>query len=251
MEFTIKIDITERLEKSLQALTAAIFNARVFPTPEECRAKYFADVDPEAEYISQEKAENLAVEKPKEPEPVITPSEPENAPGAKIDQSTDAKPEVVEVAAQNDNAEPGIDKGLKSWVVAVASEQPEKKPTKKRASKKVENLAVETPKEPEPVITPSEPENAPGAKIDQPADVKPEQPELKESDNDDPMCGMTVMDAMQAVMTEISEKGLEMADVNARVRARAAEAGIAYSSIICLIKAIGYREARRVALGEK
>ena len=112
-------------------------------------------------------------------------------------------------------------------------------------------MAVETPKEPEPVITPSEPENAPGAKIDQPADVKPEQPELKESDNDDPMCGMTVMDAMQAVMTEISEKGLEMADVNARVRARAAEAGIAYSSIICLIKAIGYREARRVALGEK
>lgn len=218
MEFTIKIDITERLEKSLQALTTAICSAGI------CHAS--------------EKAENLPVETSKEPEPVIATAEPENAPEAKSDQPADEKPETVEIAAQNDNEEPEQPK------------EPEKKPAKKRASKKVENLAVETPKEPEPVNTPSEPENAPEEKSEQPADAKPEQPEPKASD-DDPMCGMTVMEAMQAVMNEINEKGLEMADVNARVRARAAEAGIAYSSIICLIKAIGYKEVRRVALGEK
>lgn len=244
MDFRITIDISERLEKSLQALTTAIFNARVFPTPEECRAKYFADVDPEAEYVSQEKAENSAVETPKEPEAPITRPAPETPQTAPTDaQETTVRGCIVE------NPEPEPVAVLPAE--AVASEQPEKKPVKKRMSKKAENLAVETPKEPEPAITPTEPKNAAEAKSEQPVDAKPEPSELKASDDDDPMCGMTVMDAMQAVMGEISEKGLEMADVNARVRARAAEAGIAYSSIICLIKAIGYREARRVALGEK
>jgi hypothetical protein len=236
MDFTIKIDITERLEKSLQALTTAIFNARVFPTPEECRSKYFAD--PEAGCISQEKAENLPVETPEEPAPIIAPPVPENVPEAKSERPMDEKPEAVEAPAQNDNTEPEPPKAS------------EKKPTKKRTSKKAENLPAETPKEPVPINTPVESENAPQAKSEQPADAEPEQSELKASD-DDPMCGMTVMEAMQAVMDEISEKGLDMADVNARVRARAAEAGIVYSSIICMIKAIGYKETRRVALGEK
>lgn len=231
MELTIKIDITERLEKSLHALTTAICSAGV------CHAS--------------EKPENLPVETSKDSGPVITPTEPENAPEAKSEQPVEVKPGVVEVAAQNDNAEPVINKALKSWIKEVASEQPEKKPVKKRASKKAENSAVETPKEPDPVVTPSETENAAEAKSEQPVKVKPEAVEPAASDNDDPMCRMTVMDAMQTVMNEINEKGLEMADVNARVRARAAEAGIAYSSIICLIKALGYKEARRVALGEK
>ena len=256
MDFRIVIDISERLEKSLQDLTSAIFSARVFPTPEECRAKYFADVDPEAEYVHQENAENLPVETPKEPEVVNTPSEPESIVEMKSEQPVEAKPEAVEVVPQNDNGkhagqdDTGIE-AVKSWVRAVASEQPEKKPAKKRTSKKAESLTVETPKESAPLVTPAEPENTVETKSEQPAEVKPESSEPKTPDDDDPMCGMTVMDAMQAVMSEISEKGLEMADVNARVRARAAEAGIAYSSIICLIKAIGYKEARRVALGEK
>ena len=225
MEFTIKIDITERLEKSLQTLTAAIFNARVFPKPEECQAKYFADVDPEAEYISQEKAENLAVETPKDPDPVITPVEPENAPEAKIGQSTNEKQETAEVAAQNDNSEAVINKALKSWVVAVASEQPEKKP-KKRTSKKAE-IAPAAQSEPESAKT-----------------------EETSKATDDGMAGMNLMEAARQLIEDIQDAGVEMADANARVRAKANELDLNFGSITCLIKAIGYVEAKKVAIGK-
>lgn len=236
MDFRITIDISECLEKSLQDLTSAIFSTRGFPTPEECRAKYFADVDPEAEYVRQENAENLAVETPKEPGAPVTQPEPEPAPTAPTaPQETVARGRIVENPAPEPVA-------VLPVAVEPAVAEPAEKPKKKKAPKKPVE-APETAPEPEAPVTQPEPEPAPTA---------PTAPqEAAKSDDDDPMCGMTVMDAMQAVMSEISEKGLEMADVNARVRARAAEAGIAYSSIICLIKAVGYKEARRVALGEK
>ena len=65
------------------------------------------------------------------------------------------------------------------------------------------------------------------------------------------MCGMTVVDAVKALVDEIQQKGIDMGQVNARVRAKATEIGLAYASAACLIKAIGYTEARKVALGEK
>lgn len=249
MEFTIKIDITERLEKSLQALTTAIFNARVFPTPEECRAKYFADVDPEAEYINQEKAENLAVEKPKEPDPAIAPSDPENAPEAKSEQPAEVKLDAVEAAAQNGNVEPGLDKAFKSWVVAVASEQPEKKPAKKRASKKAE-MAPVAQIEPEQTITQPEPEivkTEPALAQSEPESAKAEEPATAA---DDGMAGMNLMEAAKQLMEDIQDAGVEMADANARVRAKANELGLNFGSITCLIKAIGYVEAKKVAIGK-
>lgn len=231
MDFRITIDISERLEKSLQDLTSAIFSTRVFPTPEECRAKYFADVDPGAEYARQENAENLPVETPKEPGAPVTQPEPEPAPMAPTaPQETAVQGRIVE----NPASEP--------MAVLPVSVEPAEKPKKKKATKKPVE-APETAPESDVPVTQPEPEPVPTAPT--------ASQETAKSDDGDPMCGMTVMDAMQAVMSEISEKGLEMADVNARVRARAAEAGIAYSSIICLIKAIGYKEARRVALGEK
>ena len=52
------------------------------------------------------------------------------------------------------------------------------------------------------------------------------------------------------ITDELRERGIEMADANARVRRRANELGLSYGSYTCLVKAIGYTEARRVALGE-
>ena len=210
MEFTIKIDITERFENCLNRLADAI------------TATPFSPV------ANLEEVLHNAIERVSEPAPVNMPAETEN--------TSEAMPEPVEVAAQNDDVEPEPVK------------VPEKKAAKKRTPKKAENLPADAPAEPAPVNIPTETENAPEAKSEPPAEAKqaPAEPAT-----DDPMEGMSVMQASQVILDEISDRGLEMADVNARVRARAAEAGITYSSITCLVKAIGYREARRVALNEK
>lgn len=210
MEFTVRIDITERLEKSLQALSAAIFNARVFPTPEECRAKYFADADPEAEYVSQEKAK-IVPEMHEEPAQVVTQPEPEVV-----------KPEPILAQHEAAPEPPANDSG---------EAEPAKKPVKKKSSKKAE-IAPETHEEPAQAVTQPEPK-------------KEAQPPA-----DDGMGGMNLMEASQQLIKDIQDAGVEMADANARVRAKANELGLNYGSITCLIKAIGYVEARKAAIGK-
>lgn len=237
MDFRITIDISERLEKSLQDLTSAIFRTRVFPTPEECRAKYFADVDPEAEYVHQENAENLPVETPKEPGAPVTQPAPETPQTAPTEaQEATAQGRIVE------NPEPEPVAVSPAAVEPAAAEPAPEKPKKKKASKKPVE-APEPASEPEaPVIQPTP----------EPVATAPTAPqETTKSDDGDPMAGMTVVDAVQALVSEIQDKGIDMASVNARVRAKANEIGLTYASAACLIKAIGYVEARRVALGEK
>lgn len=118
-----------------------------------------------------------------------------------------------------------------------------KKPAKKKPAKKAETAPVAQP-DTEAVNTTTDSENVKIA----PKTVNSE-PEKKEAD--DPMAGMTVVEAMNALVNEIQSKGVDMADVNSRVRAKAGELGLTYSSAACLIKAIGYVETRKVALGEK
>ncbi len=214
----------------------------VYPprTPEECRAK-FSDADPEAEYVRQENAENLPVETPKEPEAPVTqpaPEAPQTAPTEA--QETTVRGRIVEnpepepITALPVAVEPANDD-------APATETAPEKPKKKKAPKK----PIETPEptsELEAPVTQPEPEPAPTA---------PTAPQEVAKSDGDPMAGMTVVDAVQALVNEIQDKGIDMASVNARVRAKANEIGLTYASAACLIKAIGYVEARRVALGEK
>ena len=237
MDIKITIDITERLEKSLQDLSAAIFNARVFPTPEECRAKYFADVDPEAEYISQEKAEDLPVETPETHEAPITQPEPETPQTAPAEaQETTVHGRIVE----NPDPDP-----LAVSLVAVepAVAEPVEKPKKKKAAKKATEAPKPAPASEAPITQP-EPETPQTA----PAEAQETTPK---PESGDPMGGMTVIEAMQALTNEIQEKGIDLAQVNSRVRIKANELGLSYGSAACLIKAIGYVEARKIALGEK
>lgn len=115
------------------------------------------------------------------------------------------------------------------------------KPKKKKAQKKPVEAPEPSP-EPEAPVTQPAPE---------PVATTPTAPQETTKSDGDPMAGMTVVDAVQALVSEIQEKGIDMASVNARVRAKANEIGLTYASAACLIKAIGYVEARRVALGEK
>ena len=62
--------------------------------------------------------------------------------------------------------------------------------------------------------------------------------------------GMPLLQAVQALLDEVAQRGIELADVNARVRQAAAERGLPYTSAACLMKAIGYDETRKIVLGE-
>lgn len=115
--------------------------------------------------------------------------------------------------------------------------------------------APETRLDVQPAPVQAEAENVqPVATQPQDEAVSPEQPEAKEDAKaekaeDDPMQGMSVMRAMQVLLDEIDEKGIDMADVNARIRAKAQELNLSYPSGTILMKAIGYVETRKIALG--
>ena len=100
---------------------------------------------------------------------------------------------------------------------------------------------------PEPTeVTPEPTEVTP-----EPTEVTPEPEKAQKAvKNEDSMQGMNLMQAVKSITDELRERGIEMADANARVRRRANELGLSYSSFTCLVKAIGYTEARRVALDE-
>lgn len=170
-----------------------------------------------------------------EPEAPVTPPAPETLQTAPAEaQETTVQGRIVE------NPEPEPMAVSLAAVEPVAAE-PAEKPKKKKASKKPVEAPEPAP-EPEAPITQPAPEPAP---------VTPIAPQEAAKSDGDPMAGMTVVEAMQALVSEIQQKGVDMAAVNGRVRAKANELGLTYSSAACLIKAIGYVETRKVALGEK
>ena len=61
---------------------------------------------------------------------------------------------------------------------------------------------------------------------------------------------MTLLGAVQSLLDEVREKGLELADVNARVRKECSARSLPFSSAACLMKAVGYAQARKIVLGE-
>lgn len=233
MDFRITLDITERFADALNALVRIVQNASI-------QAARTAISEPFAYSVGTPNAQptqpaQTAPESAAEAEPVVIPPEPEAAPTETVQpQETTVQGRIVE----NPEPEPVA---VSLAAVEPAAAEPTEKPKKKKASKKPVE-APEPASEPEaPVIQPT-PEPAPAA---------PTAPQETTKSDGDPMAGMTVVDAVQALVSEIQDKGIDMASVNARVRAKANEIGLTYASAACLIKAIGYVEARRVALGEK
>lgn len=218
MDLRITIDISERLAGALNALASTIQSVSIQTAPAPIQEPLVYSVE-----IPNAQPAQMAPEPAAETEPVVIPPEPESAPtGAVQPQETP----VTETPANDD---------------APAVEPAPEKPKKKKASKKPVE-APEPAQEPEAPITQPAPE---------PAATAPTAPQEPAKSGGDPMAGMTVVEAMQALVSEIQQKGVDMAAVNGRVRAKANELGLAYSSAACLIKAIGYVETRKVALGEK
>lgn len=216
MDFRITLDITERFADALNALVRIVQNISI-------QAARTAISEPltYSAGASDTQPVQTAPEPVAEAEPVVIPPATESAPADTVQPQETV---IAETPTNDDAAEPT------------------EKPKKKRAQKKPVE-APEPASEPEAPAIPSVPEPAPAAPTE--AATQPQQPE------GDPMAGMTVVEAMQALVSEIQQKGVDMAAVNGRVRAKANELGLAYSSAACLIKAIGYIETRKVALGEK
>lgn len=222
MDFRITLDITERFADALNALVRIAQNASI-------QAARTAISEPFVYSVGTTNAQptqpaQTAPESAAEAEPVVIPPEPESAPTEAVQPQ---ETPITETPANDD---------------APAVEPTPEKPKKKKASKKPVEAPEPAP-EPEAPVTQPEPEPA--------HTDTPEPQEAAKSDDGDPMAGMTVVEAMQALVSEIQQRGVDMAAVNGRVRAKANELGLAYSSAACLIKAIGYVETRKVALGEK
>jgi len=221
MDLRITLDITERFADALNALVRMIQSVSIQAAHAAISEPFAYSVEtPNAQPAQPTQAAPAPVA---EAEPVVIPPEPEAAPTETVQPQETA---IAETPANDD---------------APAVEPAPEKPKKKKASKKPVE-APEPASEPEALVIQPTPEPAPAA---------PTAPQETTKSDGDPMAGMTVVDAVQALVSEIQDKGIDMSSVNARVRAKANEIGLAYASAACLIKAIGYVEARRVALGEK
>lgn len=216
MDFRITFDITERFAEALNAIARTIQSISIQTAPAAVSEPLVYSVE-----IPDAQPAQAAPAPVAEPEPVVILPTVESVPTEAV------QPQETAIAAEP---------------VAEPAPEPEpvpEKPKKKAAKKKPVEASTPAP-EPELVVVPPEPETAPTE-----AATQPQQPD------GDPMAGMTVVEAMQALVSEIQQKGVNMAAVNGRVRAKANELGLTYSSAACLIKAIGYVETRKVALGEK
>ena len=258
MEFKLTIDITDRLADAIAALSASVAES----TGHAAALEAWRLVEERASRKAPAQCAQDVAGRAGSDAPAVTQPEPEKA-------RTEAQERVTEPADDARIADcagaqfhsptpahpiPAVGTG-DSGVAPEPQEAAPDKPKKKRAPKKPVEAPERAP-EAAQAVTPTEPEKSRTETQEiatgpvQAGTPEPEQPEPA-SAPDDPMRGMTVVDAVKALVDEIQEKGIDMAQVNARVRAKANEIGLAYASAACLIKAIGYAEARRVALGEK
>lgn len=217
MDFRITLDITERFADALNALARTIQSVSIQTAPAPIREPLVYSVEiPNAQ-----------------PAPETPQTAPAEAQETTVQGCVVENPEPEAIAVSPAAVEPAA--------VEPAAAEPAEKPKKKKSQKKPVEAPAPAP-EPEAPITQPAPE---------PAATAPTAPQGPAKSDGDPMAGMTVVEAMQALVSEIQQKGVDMAAVNGRVRAKANELGLAYSSAACLIKAIGYVETRKVALGEK
>ena len=233
IEFKLNIDISDRLEDAVKALADALVMR------EKLRHEYAQVL--ERVIVSQTPDEQREGGPEKTPAPAESePAKESESQGVSDEAKAEEAPETTRPSQPAKGEKPQKKAREKAQKPAQVTPEPEKAPEPTDVTPEPTDVTPEPEKAPEP----TEPEKAP-----EPTDVTPEKAQ-EAVKNEDPMQGMNLMQAVKAIVDEIRERGVEMADVNARVRRRANELGLSYSSFTCLVKAIGYTEARRVALGE-
>lgn len=218
MEITLKIDISEKLQAIAERFA-------------EIAAEYvekMGDCEPVSECIQCGAVDVKTCEIP------LPNADPSEVAGSTAPEQNDAQ------AQASCDCEP------------VSDVQPEKPKVKKSRSKKAqaEPEPVEAPQESAETATVSAEASEQVADTPKPQNDAQEQSSCNPEPDEDPYCGMTLLGAVQSLLDEVGQKGLELADVNARVRKECSARGLPFNSAACLMKAVGYKEARRIALGE-
>lgn len=222
MEFKLTIDFSDRAVQALTAIAEAIRVSSVKPTQPE-----IAQNAPETRLDIQ-------------PAPVQADVE-------------NVQPAVAQPQDEAISPEPAELEETANLTQETPKAEPVKKP-KKKTVKKAPESPQNAPKA-EPVPVQADVENVqpavaqPQSEAVSPEPVEAQEDAKTEKTEDGPMQGMSIMRAMQVLLDEIDEKGIDMADVNARIRAKAQELNLSYPSGTILMKAIGYVETRKIALG--
>jgi len=162
---------------------------------------------------------------------------------------------VVNPPAEDGPEQPAEPEAAAESSAAVQESAPKR--GRGRPPKKRENLAatgtIPAPtgnQAPEPEKSPQD-EASCGAMADIPAPsaAVPVADPAPAEKSDDPYHGMTLMQAVSALMAEVHDTGIELADANARVRKECEARGLPYNSAACLMKELGYDATRKIALG--
>ena len=270
IEFQLNIDISDRFENAVKALADALV----------MREKLHHEYAQGLERVIFSRTPNEQREGGPEKDPTPAESEPTEV----TPEPTEVTPEPTEVTPEPTEVTPEPTEGEKPQKKACAKAQkiapervaqevtpeptevtpeptevtPEKAPEPTEVTPEPTEVTPEptevTPEPTEVTPEPTEVTPEPTEVTPEPTEVTPEPTEPEKAQeavkNEDPMKGMNLMQAVKAITDELRARGVEMADANARVRRRANELGLSYSSFTCLVKAIGYTEARRVVLGE-
>lgn len=245
MEITLKLEVSERLQAIAErfAALAERYLEGQFPSaiPPEDLSVCLGEMQVKTAEIPLESIEHAeAVNPPTEdandaqvqtscvpdPDPLGIVGE-EAAPEADRPKSRRGRPRKAAKAEPTETAE-------------ISPQEPEPADAVNPPTEATNDAQAQTSCTPEPVSEP----------VAQTVEVVNPPAEGADAAQADPYNGMTLLGAVQSLLDEVREKGLELADVNARVRKECSARSLPFSSAACLMKAVGYAQARRIVFGE-
>lgn len=223
MDIRVTLDISERAHAALVGIAEA-FRDMV------ARGGYLRDECAEDAQTHAQNAENATEPK--------TEDEPEPAEQESGTDAIAAAPEpALESAPKRGRGRPPKKRESLAPEGAISSPagnqalEPEKSPQEETSCDAVADIPA-----------PVEPEKAP---------EKPAAPAAAPAEKaDDPYHGMTLMQATQALLSEIADRGIGLGEANARIRKECEARGLPYGSGACLMKATDYDFTRKIAFGE-
>lgn len=245
MEITLKLEVSERLRAIAErfAALAERYLDGQFPStiPPEDLSVCLGETSVKSAEVPLESAEPVVAVNP--------PTEETNDAQAQTSCAPDPDPLGIvgeEVVPEADRPKSRRGRSRKTTAKAeptetaeIASQEPEPAESVNPPTEDKSDAQAQTPCTPAPVSE---------QPVAQTVEAVPYAPDADAQA--DPYNGMTLLGAVQSLLDEVRDKGLELADVNARVRKECSARSLPFSSAACLMKAVGYAQARKIVFGE-
>lgn len=253
MEITLKLEVSERLQAIAERFAALAERyldghaASAVPVEEPFSGDGYPWVRPgetraKTTEIPPENVEPVDVVNPPAEDgndaQVQTSCEPEPVSDAPADESP-AEQEPDRPKSRRGRSRKAAAKAEPTETAEIVSQEPEPAEPVNPPTEDKSDAQAQAPRTPAPVSE---------QPVAQHVEAVPDAPDADAQA--DPYNGMTLLGAVQSLLDEVREKGLELADVNARVRKECSARSLPFSSAACLMKAVGYAHARRIVFGE-